>query len=127
MIPKDAILRVARPTDHLEAITKMYIEGLGYDLLGTFNGEFSGSIVGHRNHPYHLEFTSHISEKVGLAPSREHLLVFYIPDDVEYMEAVKRVTTSGFKKVEPFNPYWENDAQTFEDLDGYGVVIANYK
>ena len=61
MIPTSSVLRVARPTDKLEDITAMYISGLGFQLLGRFkdhNG-FDGSIIGHPNHAYHLEFTHH--------------------------------------------------------------------
>ena len=59
------------------------------------------------------------------APTLENLLVFYITDETEYNIAIKRISNSGFKKVKSFNPYWEGGAQTFEDLDGYRVVI-NY-
>lgn len=31
-----AILRVARPTDNLKAFIKMYMDGLGFKLLGGF-------------------------------------------------------------------------------------------
>ena len=29
-------MRVARPTDNLEVISKMYSEGLGFDVIGSF-------------------------------------------------------------------------------------------
>ena len=127
MIPKTSKLRVGRPTDHLEELTKMYVEGLGFEIIGGFDnhGDFSGRMVGHPNHAYHLEFTTHSTEKAGRAPSKENLLVFYIPDDTEYNAAIRRISNSGFKKVTSFNPYWEGGAQTFEDLDGYRVVINN--
>lgn len=38
MIPKSVVLRVARPTDNLEKITEMYVKGLGFKLLGAFEG-----------------------------------------------------------------------------------------
>ena len=34
MIPKTAKMRVARPTDNLSEITQMYVNGLGFELLG---------------------------------------------------------------------------------------------
>ncbi len=125
MMPRDTVMRVGRPTDHLEEITKMYVEGLGFEVIGGFDGHsnFSGRMVGHPKHHYHLEFTTHATEKAGRAPSLENLLVFYFPDDTEYKKAVDRMSNSGFKKVKSFNPYWEGGAQTFEDLDGYRVVI----
>ncbi|MFT4736369.1 MAG: hypothetical protein ACJAZM_002425 [Cyclobacteriaceae bacterium] len=127
MIPKNAVMRVGRPTDHLEEITKMYVEGLGFEVIGGFDGhgDFNGRMVGHPNHHFHLEFTSHITEKAGRAPSLENLLIFYLPVKAEYELAITRITSSGFKKVKSFNPYWEKGAQTFEDLDGYRVVISS--
>ena len=29
------------------------------------------------------------------------------------------------QKIESYNPYWNNVGKTFEDVDGYRVVIAN--
>ena len=83
MIPQTAKLRVARPTDNLDKITKMYVDGLGFKLIGSFedhNG-FDGSIIGHESHNYHLEFTHHRGTKVGRAPSQDNLLVFYFAED----------------------------------------------
>ena len=31
----------------------------------------------------------------------------------------------GFTEVEPFNPYWKTRGRTFEDPDGYRVVLQN--
>jgi prolyl oligopeptidase len=30
---------------------------------------------------------------------------------------------AGFKQVSSFNPYWETRGRTFEDPDGYRVVL----
>jgi len=56
MIPKSTKLRVARPTDNLPEITNMYINGLGFQLLGIFDDHngFEGSIIGHEEHNYHF-------------------------------------------------------------------------
>jgi hypothetical protein len=127
MIPRDTVMRVGRPTDNLEQITKMYIEGLGFEVIGGFDnhGDFSGRMVGHPKHHYHLEFTTHRTEKAGRAPSKENLLVFYFPNKSEYEQAVSRISSSGFKQVDSFNPYWDGGAKTFEDIDGYRVVISS--
>jgi prolyl oligopeptidase len=29
----------------------------------------------------------------------------------------------GFREVEPVNPYWKRAGRTFEDPDGYRIVI----
>jgi hypothetical protein len=127
MIGRNVVMRVGRPTDNLEEITKMYTEGLGFEVIGGFDnhGSFSGRMVGHPKHYFHLEFTTHAEKKSGRAPTLENLLVFYLPDDKEYEEVIKRISKSGFKKVKSFNPYWEGGAQTYEDIDGYRVVINN--
>ncbi len=127
MITRETKLRVGRPTDNLEEITQMYVDGLGFEVIGGFDnhGDFSGRMVGHPQHIYHLEFTTHVSEKAGRAPTLENLLVFYLPDNDEYQVAIDRMSRSGFKKVTSFNPFWEGAGQTFEDLDGYRVVIVN--
>jgi prolyl oligopeptidase len=62
-------------------------------------------MVGHPKHHYHLEFTTHTKEKTGQAPSLENLLVFYVPDESEYKNAISIISNSGFKKVTSFNPY----------------------
>ncbi|MDG1804707.1 VOC family protein [Flavicella sp.] len=125
MISREVAIRIGRPTDHLEELTKMYVDGLGFEVIGGFDhhGDFSGRMVGHPKHHYHLEFTTHKTEKAGHAPSKEHLLIFYITDKTEYQAALERISKSKFKKVISFNPYWRRGAATFEDIDGYRVVL----
>lgn len=126
MIPRHANIRIGRPTDKLDEITKMYTEGLGFEVIGAFDDHegFSGRMVGHSKHHYHLEFTTHPKEKAGRAPSPEHLLIFYLPDEKDYQNALHRLKRSQFKQVTAFNPYWDTHGTTFEDLDGYRLVIA---
>lgn len=68
MVSRQAILRVARPTDNLGQITRMYSEGLGFDIIGSFcdHQGFDGVLVGHAHHHYHLEFTHHHGSSVGV-------------------------------------------------------------
>lgn len=127
MIPKTAKMRVARPTDNLANITRMYTEGLGFKLIGSFENHngFNGSILGHENHNYHLEFTHHIGVKVGKAPTQDNLLIFYLPDRVEWEDCCSHLVASGFKLVVSYNEYWDVAGKTYEDLDGYRVVLQN--
>lgn len=119
------VLRVARPTDHLDEIVDQYRNGLKLEILGQFKDHagFDGVILGHRNAPYHLEFTRKQGHRVGNAPTEDNLLVFYLPDGDEWRNACRRMTEAGFKAVESFNPYWDVQGRTFEDLDGYRVVL----
>jgi hypothetical protein len=120
-------MRVARPTDNLALIAKMYVTGLGFTVLSEFTDHegFDGIILGHSNQTYHLEFTSQRQHKVGRAPTKDHLLVFYIPDRHDWEKTCDEVLAAGFREVDPYNPYWRIDGRTFEDLDGYRVVLQN--
>ncbi|NAW64279.1 VOC family protein [Photobacterium halotolerans] len=127
MIPKSAKLRVARPTDNLAKITKMYVNGLGFKLLGSFedhNG-FDGSIIGHEVHHYHLEFTHHKGTVVGQAPTQDNLLVFYLPEQNVWAQCCEQMEKAGFAVVPSYNDYWDVVGKTFEDIDGYRVVLQN--
>lgn len=127
MIPKMAKLRIARPTDNLAQITEMYVNGLGFTLLGSFEGHngFDGSIIGHEKHHYHLEFTHHQSTKVGKAPTKDNLLVFYFSESSIWTECCQKIVAAGFEQVESYNSYWDVLGKTFEDIDGYRVVLQN--
>jgi prolyl oligopeptidase len=127
LISSQSILRVARPTDNLAAITEMYIRGLGFQLLGEFceHDGFNGSIIGHPEHSYHLEFTHHIGTTVGKAPTQDNLLVFYIPDTSTWSTCCNNMLNAGFKVVNSYNSYWDISGKTFEDIDGYRVVLQN--
>lgn len=127
MIPSTAVLRIARPTDQLEPLARMYIDGLGFERLGEFRDHagFDGIIVGHPHQPYHLEFTHHGGSLAGRAPSEDHLLVFYLPGNATWQACCDRMLAAGFRPVPAFNPYWDEVGKTFEDIDGYRVVLQN--
>jgi hypothetical protein len=127
MIKPEVVMRVARPTDNLNQISQMYQQGLGFTVLGHFADHegFDGVILGHSQHPYHLEFTHHRGTTVGLAPTSDNLLVFYIPDADEWQTACAALELAGFKLVTSYNPYWDRFGKTFEDVDNYRVVLQN--
>ena len=121
-------LRVARPTDNLPEVLKFYRDGLGLDVLTTFNAKgFEGIILGfgRKSSPYQLEFTHQPTHKVGQAPTQDNLLVFYIPNEAEWKSAVERMQKHGYKPVKSYNPWWDDGGKTFEDVDGYRVVLHN--
>jgi hypothetical protein len=35
------------------------------------------------------------------------------------------MTSAGFREVPSNNPYWDLQGRTFEDIDGYRVVLQN--
>ena len=122
-----AHLRIARPTDNLKDIAVMYQKGLDLDILSHFEDHegFDGIMLGHSDTPYHFEFTHHRGHSVGKAPTRDNLLVFYIPDKSEWDRRCRTILVAGFKQVVSYNPYWETSGKTFEDVDGYRVVLEN--
>lgn len=118
-------LRVARPSDDLDALIRFYQDGLGLDLLYRFQDHegFDGVMFGTPGAPYHLEFTRAHGHAAGRAPSQDNLLVFYVPDAVAWTAAIDRMVDAGFEPVASFNPYWDRSGRTFEDPDGYRIVI----
>jgi catechol 2,3-dioxygenase-like lactoylglutathione lyase family enzyme len=122
-----AHLRVARPSDDLEAIVRFYRDGLGLDVLYEFRDHegFNGVMLGRRGAAYHLEFTRKNGHRAGKAPTEDNLLVFYLPDKGEWQRVIDRLKQHGYDPVKPFNPYWDRSGQTFADPDGYRVVLQN--
>ena len=92
------ILRVARPTDHLDEVMRFYIVGLGLEELGSFEDHdgFDGMMAGMFGAPYHLEFTVKRGRDAGRAPTKDNLLVFYLPDEKEWQAAVDRMVKAGY-------------------------------
>ena len=120
-------MRVARPTDQLDKVTEFYRRGLGLEVLYEFKDHdgFDGVMLGRKNAPYHFEFTRKKGHAAGRAPTKDNLLVFYLPEPVEWRAAVERFQAAGYQPVPAFNPYWDKNGLTFEDPDGYRVVLQN--
>jgi catechol 2,3-dioxygenase-like lactoylglutathione lyase family enzyme len=121
----DTIVRIARPSDDLDALLAFYRDGLGLELLYRFEDHdgFDGVMLGRPGAPYHFEFTRAKGHTAGMAPTRDNLIVFYLPDDAAWRRAVARMGEAGFAPVASFNPYWDVQGRTFEDPDGYRVVL----
>ena len=122
---RGAHLRVARPTDNIEALMRFYRDGLGFEEIGRFvdHEGFDGVMLGFKGTGYHLEFTHHRGHKVGKAPSKDNLLVFYVKGREAWEMAVGRMLDHGFQPVPSYNPYWDKSGKTFEDPGGYRIVI----
>ena len=105
----------------------MYCDGLGFSKLGGFADHegYYGAMLGRSGASYHLEFTERKGETVPGAPTRENLLVFYIPEESDWLEACDRAAAAGFSRVESENPYWDRCGRTFEDPEGYRIVFEN--
>jgi catechol 2,3-dioxygenase-like lactoylglutathione lyase family enzyme len=123
--PMEGHLRVARATDHLDEVVRFYREGLGFAVVGEFHDHegFDGVMLGHTGAGYHLEFTRERSATAGRAPGLENLLVFYLPDVERWLAATERLEAQGHAPVPSHNPYWDRQGKTYEDPDGYRVVL----
>ncbi|KAI0390145.1 prolyl endopeptidase [Xylariaceae sp. FL0594] len=128
------ILRIARPTDDLDAVVRFYVDGLGFSVAGSFedhegfDGVFLKLVAPSSSSSscyYHLEFTRRANHRAGRAPTQDNLLVFYLPSQTLYRDAVARMRARGHEPVSSFNPYWDRCGTTFADPDGYRVVLAN--
>ena len=121
------VLRIARPTDPLETVIRFYTEGVGLMVLGSFADHegFDGVMLGILGASYHLEFTRKRGHAAGRAPTQDNLLVFYVDDRHEWQHATERMSAAGYEPVPSFNPYWDRLGKTYEDPDGYRVVIQN--
>jgi hypothetical protein len=118
-------LRIARPTADVDGMASMYCHGLKLRVLASFRDHdgFDGAIVGLPGAAYHLEFTRHRRHPVTPSPTPEDLLVFYYSSEPEWSLACERMGAAGFQPVIPSNPYWSVRGRSFQDPDGYLVVL----
>jgi catechol 2,3-dioxygenase-like lactoylglutathione lyase family enzyme len=118
-------LRIARPVRDLATSTDMYCRGLGLRVVGSFEDHdgFDGVMLGHPGSSYHFEFTHCRSHPVEPMPTLEDLVVFYVPRETEWRTLCESALAAGFEPVASFNPYWAVRGRTFEDADGYRVVL----
>ena len=122
-----AHVRIARPTNDLAALKTFYCEGLGFGVLYEFAGHdgFDGLMLGLDSHHYHLEFTKKEGHDAGRAPTQDNLMVFYLADHAAWQAALDRMAAAGYEPVASFNMYWDVKGKTFQDPDGYRVVLQN--
>jgi len=120
-------LRIARSTARLDEIRRFYVDGLGLAPLAAFDDHsgFDGLILGSPQAPYHLEFTHERAAPSAPQAHPESLLVFYLPDPAEWRAATDRLRAVGARTVASHNPYWDKSGLTFEDPDGFRVVLQN--
>jgi catechol 2,3-dioxygenase-like lactoylglutathione lyase family enzyme len=118
-------IRVARPTNKLQEVVAFYRDALGLPVIGHFEDHagYSGVMLGLPDERCHLEFTQADTGSACPAPTKDNLLVLYLPDMQTHLDLVNRLQEHGHAAVEPENPYWKNRSKTFEDPDGWRVVL----
>ncbi len=119
-------LRIARPASDPDRMARMYCAGLSLSILGSFRDHagFDGVMVGGESAGFHFEFTHCHTYSIKPTPTVEDLVVFYYPNETVWEATSASLSDAGFKQVESFNPYWDANGITFEDPDGYRVVLV---
>jgi YycE-like N-terminal domain/YycE-like C-terminal domain len=120
-------LRVAHPVSDIARAASMYGAGLELCVLGVFEDHqgFDGVMLGKPDTAYHFEFTYCRTHPVPPSPTPEDLAVFYVSDIKEWEDACIRMEAAGFVQVASLNPYWDICGRTFQDHDGYRIVLQN--
>ena len=120
-------MRIARPATDLARTKTMYCDGLGFEVLASFQDHegFDGLILGEPAADCHLEFTVCRNHPIAPSTTPEDLLVLYVPTRSEWEQRCALAVASGFVQVASFNPYWDVHGRTYTDHDGYRVVLQN--
>ena len=115
-------LRVARHTERLEDVVAFYRDGIGLEEIGGFQDHdgYNGVFLAVPDSEAHLELTAGGAHPAPV-PQPESLLVLYLGDDRAVEEIVARLEAG---PVPPANPYWAEHGRTFEDPDGFRVVLV---
>ena len=115
-------LRVARHTERLEEVVAFYRDGLGLPEIGRFHDHdgYDGVFLAVPRSNAHLELTSGGGHDAP-RPHPESLLVLYLGDERAVQAVASRLEAD---PVTPANPYWAEHGLTFEDPDGFSVVLV---
>ena len=117
--------RTARHTRELNRMIDFYGRVLGLQVLGEFKDHqnYDGVFLGIPGESWHLEFTVS-ADTPAHSPDDDDLLVFYAESPDEFNKIKERFIANKVKHLKPKNPYWENNGITFEDPDGFRIVIS---
>jgi hypothetical protein len=120
-------IRISRPTNRLDELKRFYCMGLGLDELLSFEPDragYGGVVLGAPGLGFHLELCTHLSGFPTVRPPTEdNLLVFYLDDTGAVERLANRMGDLGYRSVPARNPHWDQDGVTFEDPDGWRVVL----
>jgi GNAT superfamily N-acetyltransferase/catechol 2,3-dioxygenase-like lactoylglutathione lyase family enzyme len=115
-------LRVARHTERLDDVVRFYRDGLGLVESGRFRDHegYDGVFLVVPGTQAHIELTTGGGHGAPI-PHPESMLVLYLGDD-EAVRVISRRLTA--EPIGPANPYWAEHGTTFQDPDGFRVVLV---
>ena len=115
-------LRVARHTARLDELVRFYRDAIGLREIGRFRGHagYDGVFLEIPGTGAHLELTSGGGHGAP-APHPETLLVLYLGSENAVRAIARRLDRDA---VASANPYWTEHGLTFEDPDGFRVVLV---
>jgi len=115
-------LRVTRHTARLQEVVEFYRDGIGLTEIGGFRGHdgYDGVFLAVPGTGAHLELTAGGGHSAPAAHP-ESLLVLYLGDEATVQAVAERL---GVDPVPPANPYWAEHGLTFQDPDGFRVVLV---
>jgi catechol 2,3-dioxygenase-like lactoylglutathione lyase family enzyme len=115
-------LRVARHTERLDEVVRFYRDGIGLAEIGGFRNHdgYDGVFLEVPGSGAHLEMTAG-GTRPAPTSHPESLLVLYLGGDKTLQAVVTRLDAD---PVPAENPYWAEHGLTFEDPDGFHVVLV---
>jgi catechol 2,3-dioxygenase-like lactoylglutathione lyase family enzyme len=115
-------LRVARHTERLDEVVAFYRDGIGLTEIGGFRDHdgYDGVFLAVPGAAAHIELTAGGGHRAP-QPHPESLLVLYLGDEAAVRTVASRL---GVDPIEPANPYWAEHGSTFQDPDGFRVVLV---
>jgi len=121
-------VRIARPTDHLTEVVRFYRDVLGLEQISSFesHADYDGVILALLVRRDHTLSSCTTSAAVRVpTPTKDNLIVFYVEDEAAFREMAARLKRDGHDPVGPVNPCWAENGLTFEDPDGWRVVLMH--
>lgn len=115
-------LRIARHTDQLDELVGFYRDRVGFREIGRFSNHdgYDGVFLEVPGTATHLELTTggghHAPE-----PHPESLLVLYLDTQAELDTIAERI---GQPPIVPANPYWQRNARSYVDPDGFQLLLT---
>ena len=98
------------------------MNGLGLEVLYRVTEGHRLLMLGWPDAAWHLELLE--DSDVEPRPTEEDLLVLYLGQAAS-AEMLTRLRSSGGRQVPARNPYWDEWGVTFEDADGYRLVLSH--